>query len=189
MKLSKILILSLGMALCAAGGVGAALAMDTESATFTGSGKFDKAIYLYWGANETTKPASLTNVDELVVNEPQYSFLSVVPSQSASVTGSVTVSFELAAADTTHGVKGVTVSVYKTSSLLDEDSVDQLPAETVAVLTSTNLTGSNSWNVGVNQKAFYAFAVVYDGTLQESGKTLGGTVTISQAYSTAIIGA
>lgn len=189
MKLSKILILSLGMALCAGGAIGAAVAITSTPANHSGTGSFDKAIYLYWGPSETTKPASLADLDDFVVNEPQYSFLSVTPSQSASVTGSVEVTFTLAAADEDHGVNGISVAVYKTSSLLTVGTIDQLPADPVLTLTSSNLSATNAFNVGPGVAAYYAFKVVYDGTLQATGKTLGGTVTISQAYSTTILGA
>lgn len=191
MKKTKVLLLSLGMALCIGGGIGSAFAITRTAAGNTGTGDFDKAINLYWGSKQST--ATLTDMDELSVDVAQYRYLSVTPESSKSVTGTVTVSFTLAkAADNeqkSYDIEGITVKVFETTSLATDETVAELIAGKEAKTTITKLspTGSASFAVSSSTavhetNAYYAIQVVYDGSQQPAGKELGGQLTIVQSF-------
>ena len=187
MKTSKVLLLSLGMALCVGGGVGAAVAITRQQAGNTGSGDFDKAISLCWGSKSST--VDLADMTTLSVGVAQYRYLAVTPESSKSVAGNVTLSFTLAPAAATNDIAGITVSVYKTASLATDADVESLISGVTAepVLTKAASTGSTSFAVAAGEathetNAYYAIKVVYDGSQQETGKTVGGSLTIAQSF-------
>lgn len=193
MKKLKTVALITGMALCLGGGIGAALAAITESgATSDGPAAFDKAINLYWGAGETT--ATLADMTDLTVNDAQYRYLSVTPKSTKSVSGTVTVSFTLALGEVAEGtatLNGLQISVYKTTTLLTDDTVEAGLTDVAAefTLNSAKLTDSSEITVTAGQaahetNAYYAIEVLYDGT-DLQGNTLAASLSISQSFSAA----
>lgn len=188
MKKSKVLLLSLGMALCVGGGVGAAVAITRQAAGNTGSSAFDKAVNLYWEAGHTS--TTLTDMESLSVNVPQYRYLTVSPKSSASVSGNVELGFTLAEAtgtEKTAVLTGLTVSVYKTASLATDATVDGLidGVTPEPVLTATTKTGTTSFAAkaaSADAVAYYAIKVVYDGSQIDADKQLGATLTIAQSF-------
>lgn len=191
MKTSKVLLLSLGMALCVGGGVGAAVAITRQAAGNTGSSAFDKAVNLYWEAGETS--TTLTDMESLSVNVPQYRYLTVSPKSSASVSGNVKLTFTLAEAtveEKTAVLKGLTVSVYKTASLATDatvaDLIDGVDAE--PVLNATTKTGTTSFAAKASNAdavAYYAIEVVYDGSQIGATEQLAASLTIAQSFDVA----
>lgn len=192
MKKSKVLLLSLGMALCVGGGVGAAVAITRNAAGNTGSGVFDKVISLYWSEGVST--ASLTDMEELTVDVPQYRYLEVTPESSKTVAGTVSVNFKLTAADSTKDIKGINISVYALDSALSDPDdaaiAGAIGSKTAALaINSSSTEGTTTFSVAVNEKegfhktnAYYGIKVVYDGSQQASGKTLGGILTMTQSF-------
>ena len=200
MKLSKILILSLGMALCAAGGVGTALAAITRTpASSGGSGAFDKAIYLYWDS-ESGSSASITGNDmtTLQTDVAQYRHLVVSPKSSKSVAGTVTVHFALSTAANTQGktsvMRGLTINVYPISAApASENAADYVTAigSTAAACTITceegHTTGDAAFTVSAGEAAHetvqhYAIKVVYDGSQILSTEKLSAQLTMTQSF-------
>ena len=187
MKKSKVLLLSLGMALCVGGGVGAAVAITRNAAGNGGEGDFDKIIALYWGNESST--ATLDDMEELSVDVPQYRYLSVTPKSSKSVEGTVNVKFALTAAAADKDIAGITINVYKTEELADDDSVEDLidGVTPSATITKANPEGTASFTVSASTvmhvtNAYYAIKVVYDGSAQAESKTLGGSLSITQEF-------
>lgn len=188
MKTTKVLLLSLGMALCVGGGVGAAVAITRQAAGNTGSSAFDKAVNLYWGANSSS--IELADMESLSVNVPQYRYLTVSPKSSASVSGNVELGFTLATAtgtEKTAVLTGLTVSVYKTASLATDDTVATLinGVTPEPVLNATTLTGTTSFAAkaaSADAVAYYAIKVVYDGSQIAATEQLGATLTIAQSF-------
>lgn len=191
MKKTKVLLLSLGMALCVGGGVGAAAAITRQAAGNTGEGDFDKAINLYWGSESST--ATLADMEELQVNVPQYRYLSVTPKSSKTIEGTVTVNFTLAKATDSDGksydIAGLVVKVYQTESLATDATVESLISNDnlKVTVTKANPSGDATFTVSSAEavhetNAYYAIQVVYDGSQQEADKTLGGSLSISQSF-------
>ena len=185
-KRSKILIGLMSLSLL--GGVGSVLALTRNSSTASStSPAFDKAIYLYWDS-EVQSSAHLGDIDHAEINTPVYRYLTVSPKSSKSVAGTVTVTFTLAAQSTTV-VTGLSVTVYETASLANDDTVASLigaDEHPVVISSATSLTGSKTFNVTTSSSAhetqkFYAIKVLYDGTAP-AGSTLGGLVTITQSF-------
>ena len=178
------------MALCLLGGVGSTLALTRSGASATGTaGAFDQAIYLNWGTDQTS--VTLDNVENLGVNTPVYRYLEVSPKSTKTVAGNVQLTFELAATSGNHHIKGLTVSVYKTASLLTDDTVaagiNGLTAS--PVLQEGNLTGTVNVAVSASEsahetKAYFAIAVNWTGANDPENLeyTMSGDVTISQAF-------
>ena len=173
MKTTKVLLLSLGMALCVGGGIGAAVAITRQAAGNTGSSAFDKAVNLYWEAGEAS--TTLTDMESLSVNVPQYRYLTVSPKSSASVSGNVKLTFTLAEAtveEKTAVLKGLTVSVEK---ILDQYFTGKWDAELKntcqnlgADENATGLpTADGSWRFATWTKAQYTevFNKIATGTL------------------------
>ena len=201
MKLRKILLLSLGMALCAAGGVGTALAAITRSgASKTSNVVYDQAIYLYWDSNSASK--SIDDIAAVSNNVAQYRHLVVSPKSSATVAGNVTVSFTLSTATTTDGktpvLNGLTVYVYEIASLASETTSAYEAAISAGTLKCTlvKATGDNHANEGSASFAIdgatgaahetvkhYAIKVLWvdDSSIQESEK-LSANLTITQDF-------
>lgn len=188
MKKSKVLLLSLGMALCVGGGIGAAVAITRQAAGNTGSSAFDKAVNLYWGAGSSS--IELADMESLSVNVPQYRYLTVSPKSSASVSGNVELGFTLAKAtgtEKTAVLTGLTVSVYKTASLATDDTIVALIEGVTPepVLNATTLTGSTSFAAksgSADAVAYYAIKVVYDGSQIAATEQLGASLTIAQSF-------
>ena len=196
MKLSKILILSLGMALCAAGGIGTALAAVTKnSASSTSSGSYDKAIYLYWDSESATS-ASLSDMTTLETDVAQYRHLVVSPKSSKSVSGTVTVSFTLQTApnaeEKTSVMKGLTINVYPIAAAPAAETAEAYLAaigETAAActLTPSSATGNATFTVSTSSDVHttvqhYAIKVVYDGTQILSTEKLSAQLVIAQSF-------
>ena len=193
MKLSKILILSLGMALCAAGGVGTALAaVSKSSASSSSSAKYDSAIFLYWGHESSS--ATLQDMDELVDNVAQYRHLVVSPKSSKALTGTVSVNFELktvAVEGKTAVLTGLSVKVYEVSSAeaITDENVGSLVNEDnlKCSLSPSQTTGSATFTISAGEAAHetvkdYAIKVVYDGTPVASTEKLSAELTINQSF-------
>jgi len=176
------------MSLCAVGTVGSALALTRTGAEVSGSaGKFDQAIYLYWGGTQTS--VELDDCNDLTANVPVYRYLTVAPQSTKSVAGTVTVTFELDVASGDYHINGLTVNVYRTNvEAITGENVATYAVEVnrVLVLNSSNDEGTNAFSVSADTAAhattyYYAIEVVYDGTYV-SGKTLGGSLDISQSF-------
>lgn len=178
------------MAFSLAGTVGGALALTRNSATGTGTpGAYDKAIYLYWGSEQTE--TSLSDMTNLSANTAQYRYLSVTPKSSKSVTGTVTLTFTLAGAGENTHMEGLTVSVFKTDSLAADSTVAGLIEGKTAtpVLDKTHLSGTATFTVSAGEavhetNAYYAIQVVWTGAIDQQHPTyeLGATVKISQSF-------
>ena len=187
---TKLAVLVGLMALSAAGTVGGALALTRNSATGSGTaGNFDKAIYLYWGNQETT--ASLDDVNDLSAGVAQYRYLSVMPKSSKSVSGTVTLTFTLASGGANTHMEGLTVNVYKTDALANDSTVAAaIDGKSASpVLTKSNLSGTISFSVATSESihvtdAYYAIEVVWSGSNDAEHPTyeLGASLTISQAF-------
>ena len=199
MKKLKVILLSLGMALCAGGAIGTAFAaVSKTSATSTSEGAFDKAVVLYWDSETSTKPARLTDMETLQTDVAQYRHLIVSPKTSKSVSGTVTVHFVLetaAAAGKTAVLKGLTVKVYELSSEneITDDNYQSLVASGTLKCTITPASattggeGNATFTVAAGDAVHetvkhYAIEVVYDGTKIESTEKLSGQLKISQAF-------
>lgn len=186
--MSKKAILIGAMVACVAGSVGSIFALTRNAAAASGtSGSFDQAIYLYWDSGSSTK--SISDVENLVANVPQYRYLTVAPKSTKSLTGNVTLTFTLAQTEgASYTIAGLSVKVYKTESLATDGTVAGLIEGKVAApsLDAENLTGNTSFAVAASESAhettaYYAIEVKYDGTNLE-GKTLSGGLTISQSF-------
>jgi hypothetical protein len=195
MKLRKILLLSLGMALCAGGGVGAALAATTSTPdSAVSSGEFDKAVYLYWGHNENS--VSIESMTTLQPTVPAYRHLVVSPQTSKSVTGYVDVTFVLGEVEVegkTAVSTGVTVSVYaltSESAITDENYVSLISGDPVVTLTNASAetkTGKASIQISSDSAVHetvqhYAIKVVYSGEQLGANEKLSARLDISQTY-------
>lgn len=193
MKTKRKVLIGL-MALCLAGSVGGVLALTRQQASGTGTtGAFDKAVYLYWGSKQDS--VTLGAVENLTANTAQYKYLSVTPESSKTVSGTVTLSFTLAATNATNHLKGLTVSVYETASLADDDHVASLidGVTPTPVLDEDHLTGTATFSVTATNNAvnvtnkYYAIKVLWTGANDSAHTTytLGGTVTIAQSFAAA----
>ena len=178
------------MAICLLGGVGSTLALTRSGASVTGNpGAFDKAIYLYWGHEESS--VELPNVENLQPSQPQYVGLTVSPKSSKSVAGNVKLDFTLAASEGEHHIKGLTVSVYKIDAELNQaTAAAQIEGKEAApVLDEDHLTGNTTFAVAAGEAvhetvAYYAIAVNWSGAqdLEHSTYSLDASITISQQF-------
>lgn len=178
------------MAICLLGGVGSTLALTRTGASATGQpGAFDKAVYLYWGHEQTE--VTLPNVENLQQGVTQYLGLTVSPQTSKSVTGNVQLTFALAASEGEHHIKGLTVSVYKIDAAFDAENVaTQIQGKSASpILNEEHLSGVT--NIGISSAgaahetvAYYAIAVNWTGAndSEHPSYTLDGSVTISQEF-------
>lgn len=180
------------MSLCAVGAVGSAFAVwQRSSATGTGTTQsFDKAIYLYWGSGSST--ASIGDIDNLSGGSTVYRYLTVSPKSTKSVSGTVTLRFNLAAS-TDCVITGLEVNVYKVAELPANDTAAAAAIAAIeadekdevdATLTPSQLEDTTTFSVSAGTaahetQAFYVIAVSYDGT---ATGTLGGLVTINQSF-------
>lgn len=183
MRKTKLLIASL---MCLGMGIGGAFAVVMSGDQKSVDTTFDQAVYLYWGAGEST--AEIDDVTELEANKPQYRYLSCTPSASSTVNGNVNVTFTISgqtkdAKDYT--LDGLQVLIYKgVTPPAEGDPV--LPSEDlVATLeydTEANRTKTVSFEVtnGVGS-CNYCMKFLYDGS-QKTGDEWGGLMTISQSF-------
>jgi len=191
MKLSKILILSLGMALCAGGAVGAAVAFDQTSASIADqTAVVDKAAQLYWGAGESSADIlPVTNLD----STPQFRFLEVSPKTTKTLAGTVTLSFSVAAYGE-HGVcTGVTAEVWEITSV--EKNAETIAATIAAKDVSyrkATISGAGSDSFGISVSAntssvtnYYAIKMAYDGSYPGDGNSVSARMTVHQAFAAA----
>ena len=178
------------MALCLLGGVGSGLALTRDGASATGTpGAFDKAVYLYWGHEESS--VDLPDVEELQPSVPQYVGLTVSPKSSPTVSGNVRLTFTLAASSGNHHIKGLSVSVFKIDAAFDEENVaTQIQGKVASpVLNESNLTGTTDLAIAVSESAhetvgYYAIQVNWSGAndAENPTYTLDASITISQAF-------
>ena len=178
------------MALGLLGTVGSALALTRSGASAAGNpGAFDQAIYLNWGTDETT--VSISSVENLQPSVAQYRYLEVSPKSTKTVAGNVRLTFTLAASTGDYHIKGLSVSVYRTATLLNDSTVVAGIEGLVAspVLQEGSLTGTANIAIeaGANAhetKAYYAIAIQWTGTNDSTHPeyTLSGDVTIAQAF-------
>ena len=195
MKKIKVLLLSLGMALCAGGAIGTAFAAVSKTSASSNSAAFyDKAVVLYWESDTPSKPATLTDMQNLETDVAQYRHLIVSPKSSKSVTGTVTVNFTLATAEVagkTAVLSGLSVKVYEITSeneITEENFASLVPAGTLkCTMDASHLTGSASFAIASDSAVHetvkhYAIEVVYDGTQIQSTEKLAGQLTIRQEF-------
>ena len=198
MKLTKILILSLGMALCAAGGVGTALATVSKTkAESTSTASYDKAIYLYWD-HESEASAALSNMAS-VTEDAQYRYLEVSPKSSKSVAGTVTVGFTLAAEDSgvaegkTATTKGITVNVYEIDNEATSSDFETYVSTGTIKCTLTGpsvLTGSATFSIVAGSSVQetvkkYAIEVSWAPAGVLATEQVSATLSISQSFALA----
>ena len=198
MKLSKILILSLGMALCAAGGVGTALAAVSKTkAESTSTASYDKAIYLYWD-HESETSSHLGDL-ESVTEEPQYKYLEVSPKSSKSVAGTITLGFTLAEesdglpAGKNPTTKGITVKVYELDDEATYENFQTYVSTGTLKCTLTGpstLTGAATFSVtassGVHETVKkYAIEVTWAPAGVLANEQVSATLSISQSFALA----
>lgn len=194
MKLRRILILSLGMALCAAGGVGTALAaVSKHSSSANSAAKYDKAVYLYWDSQSTTS----ANLDELELDSThaQYNYLVVSPRSSATAEGRVTVKFELKTptAALPSGkeatTKGITVKVYSLANdATSENYVSKIDDGNLeCTVTNADAIGYARFDVdpgeGVHETVQrYAIEVTYAPGGAGAGQEVAAVLEMSQTF-------
>ena len=189
MKTKRTVLVGL-MALSLLGGVGGALALTRNAASMGGTtGAFDQAIYLNWDSDQATK--SLSDVTDLSAGVAQWRYLTVAPKSTKTVSGTVTLTFTLAAATGDYHIKGLTVSVYKTASLATDGTVATLVNEVTPapVLSESNLSGTTTFAVTTaanahETTAYYAIKVLWTGANDpaHTSYVLGGSINISQAF-------
>ena len=198
MKKTKIILLSLGMALCAGGAIGTALAAVTKNpASSSSTASYDKAVVLYWDSDSATKPARLTDMDEVVAGTPQYRHLIVSPKTSKSVSGTVSVNFTLskvAVVGKTATVEGLTIRVYELSSagsITDDNYISLVDTDNLKTTLigndSTDATGSATFTVSTSSEVHettkhYAIEVDYNDSGLGQNEKLSGQVTINQTF-------
>lgn len=177
------------MALCLLGGVGSTLALTRSGASATGTpGAFDKAVYLYWGHEESS--VEIADVENLAAGVAQYRGLTVSPQSSQSLTGNVQIRFTLAPSEG-HHIKGLTVSVYKIDAAFDAENVaTQIQGKSASpILNESNLSGVTNLGIsagsGVHETtAYYAIAINWTGAndAEHPAYTLDASLTISQSF-------
>ena len=178
------------MAASLLGGIGSAIALTRTGANGQGrTGKYDEAVYLYWGHESTT--ATIDNVEDLSAGVAQYRGLTVSPKSTKTVAGNVQLTFTLAASAGDHHIKGLTVSVYKIDAEFDAGTAAAQIGEKVAspVLDEEHLTGTANLAVATAETVhetvgYYAIKVVWDGSIDTNnpGYTLDGSITVSQSF-------
>ena len=184
------------MALCAAGGIGTALAVVSKTkAESTSTSSYDKAIYLYWD-HESEESASLSSM-ESVTEEPQYRYLEVSPKSSKTLTGTVTVSFTLAEqsegvpAGKTATTKGITVEVYAlgtdATALNVAEKVEAAASPECTLVGPSALTGQASFAVaagsGVHETVQrYGIKVTWAPAGVLSTEKVSAQLTIAQSF-------
>lgn len=109
--------------------------------------------------------------------------------------GTVTLNFTLAPTTAEKHLKGLTVKIYKTATLANDDNVaTQIAAEGALKVTldSSHLTGSTTFAVATSSaahetEAYYAIETSWTGANDTDNPTytLGGTLTIAQSFAAA----
>lgn len=182
------------MALSLAGTIGGVFALTRNAASKTGSsGAYDKAIYLFWDSEQTEH--TIDNVTNLISGVPQYRYLTVAPKSTKGVVGNVQLSFTLAKAGDTNHLNGLTISVYKTASLANDETVAGLINAVAAepVLDVDHLTGTTNFAITARaeqdaevfeQTAYYAIKIEWDGSNDQEHQsyTMGANLTIAQSF-------
>lgn len=174
------------------GGVGTALALTrTDATTQSLNGNdTDGAVYLYWGT-ETENNAAKAEVKDLEANVAQYRCVVVAPKTSASVSGTVSVTFTLStsAADSENNKKatelpGFSVAIYKEESY-STSSVSTTALSTLDTSTETKqYTASFDVAKGSTTTAYYTLEFLWNGSAVSDSNTydFGGSLTISQSF-------
>ena len=179
------------MAVSLVGGVGSAIALTRTGANGQGrTGKYDEAVYLYWGHESTT--ATIDNVEDLSAGVAQYRGLTVSPKSTKTVAGNVQLTFTLAPSAGDHHIKGLTVSVYKIDAAFDAGTVaTQIEGKVAApVLNESNLTGTTNLAVSTHVTdahetvGYYAIKVEWTGANdgEHPSYTLDADITINQTF-------
>ena len=178
------------MALCLLGGVGSTLALTRNGASATGQpGAFDKAIYLYWGHEETS--VTIAPVQNLQPSVAQYRGLTVSPQSTKSLTGNVQLTFALAASEGNHHIKGLAINVYPLEAALDEENAETQIGSTFAAATLNEANPTQLINIGISSSGaahetvkYYAIKVTWSGVNdpEHTDYTLDASLTISQSF-------
>lgn len=182
------------MALSLAGTIGGVFALTRNAASKTGSsGAYDKAIYLFWDHEQTEK--TIANVTNLTNGVAQYRYLTVAPKSTKGVAGNVQLTFTLALAGANTHMNGLTVSVFRTASLANDETVAGLINEVVAepVLNSANASGTTNFAISARDAehaenfedfAYYAIKVEWNGSNdpEHPTYTMGANLTIAQNF-------
>ena len=178
------------MALCLLGGVGSTLALTRSGAAATGNpGAFDKAIYLYWGHEETS--VTIAPVQNLQPSVAQYRGLTVSPQSTKSLTGNVQLTFALAASEGNHHIKGLAINVYPLEAALDEENAETQIGSTFAAATLNEANPTQLINIGISSSGathetvkYYAIKVTWSGVNdpEHTDYTLDASLTISQSF-------
>ena len=177
------------MAFCLAGaGAGTALALTRNAATPTvESGSFDKAVYMYWGHEQST--ATLDNVEDLSAGATVYRYLTVSPQSTKSLAGQVTLEFRLSATECNYHIKGLSVKVYETASLANDSTVAGLIGSADATVDAENPTGYVRFNITSDSAhhetvKYYAIGISWTGANDSEHPTyeMSGNVRIAQSF-------
>lgn len=188
----KVLIAIMAVCLVGAAGAGTAVALTRNGANGAGNtGKYDQAISLYWGHEETS--VTISDVENLSAGVAQYRGLTVSPKSSKTVAGNVRLSFTLAATAGSHHIKGLSVSVYKIDAAFDAGTVaTQIEGKVASpVLNESNLTGTADLAVVASENVhetvgYYAIEVAWTGANDPANGheayTLDASITISQSF-------
>ena len=191
MKVKRKALIGL-MALSLLGGIGGALALTNNSATYTGDqGTYDQAIYLGWGASNT-QSVEISPVQNLAANTAQYVPLQASSKSTKTVAGTVTVGFSLAVQTGNYHIEGLTVTVYDTATTLVTENYETAIASATlkATLTKTATSGNATFTVSAaaahQTDRCYIIKVLWDGSSDRASGheayTLGATLTISQSF-------
>lgn len=179
------------MALGLVGGIGTTLALTRTGANSTVDGQgTDQAIYLNWGTEEQNT-ALKTEIKDLKANVAQYRCLVVTPKASATLSGTVNLTFTLGVKDKTE-LPGLSVNVYSVADYTIEAVIEDDNNKKVGTLAIGDDTSSldTSFDVGdstatasFETKKFYTLEFTWDGSgLTGTDTTFGGTLSIAQSF-------
>ena len=195
MKKLKIILLSAGMALCAGGAIGAAIAFTNYSATIDDNPTADKSIQLYWGSGESS--VTIDPVVNLGSHEPVFRYLDVSPKSTKTVEGTVRLDFTLAEANEDAVLTGLTVDVYEIAqNQKNSENIATIVASLTAnpSLDATNKPGYTTFSVSKNSlesptahetNKYYVIKIEHDGSLIPEGKELTANLTVHQSFTEA----
>lgn len=181
------------MALGLVGGIGTTLALTRTGANSTVDGQgTDQAIYLNWGT-EKQNTALKTEIKDLSAKVAQYRCLVVAPKASATLSGTVNLTFTLGVKDKTE-LPGLSVNVYSVAEYTTEavtvtEDGKNIKVGTLAIGDSTSVL-KTSFDVGDSTATasfvttkYYTLEFTWDGSgLTGTGTKFGGTLSIEQSF-------
>ena len=148
----------------------------------------EEAIYLYWGSEKSE--VAIPPINDLSTTNDVYRYVACESVASASLTGKVQVTFTIAdgydeLTEKTYSLEGLTVAIYRTSTLQNDSNRDLSGATLLYTLNynEEHLTHTAEFDVEEGGGAsYYCLKFKYNGDEPATGHEWGGTMTISQQY-------